>query len=264
MHQIAVNSINFSLPSSFPELHPKQLRGFLATVFSAAPELEKRVQLVHLLAPAKAQASLRKLNDVQFAQLASVLRWATGDLPAEAVPAKFRHKGVEYHGPRPNMETSVLAEFLFADTYLLALKDQPEMLPHLLACLWRPADEQKSLGDVRQKFDTDELQKNAEALADAPEGIQLAAVAYQVATKRVMASTYPKIFAHVVSGEGDEVQSSGEWANVMLSIAETGTFGKMEEVKYTNLHEIFLFLEKKQREAEKLEREAKKHRRRGK
>lgn len=254
MHKIEINRVNFQLPSSFSEIDLKQLGGFLSTVFSNMSELEKRVHLVYALAPLKAHAVLKKLNEVQFAQVAALLNWVMDDLPVVANPHSFQISGELFIGPQENMATSVMAEFLFADNYLMQAKKDPEKIYWLTAVLYRPENKRKRKGDRRQKLDTDVLEEHAQAMKKLPAGVPLAAMAYMIAAKKMMAATYPKVFQTSYSEESEEVDPTtvgNAWVNAMLSIAENGVFGTMEKVKYTNVHEVLLYLEKKEREAEK-------------
>lgn len=236
----------FKLPTALHELNPKQLSGFLATVFVPSEndrELRERVLLA--MVGNKHKKQFDALSEVQFLALLDLLKWVPAQLEkAEPIPTEFTIDGVVYQGPQPEGSSSVLVEFVFADAYFELVPDDPEKVCHLAACLYRPTLKKKGK-DKRDKFDTDDLDERAAIFAEKmPIEYKVSTVYFMRAWKEHMHAQYKQLFENIVEDDGQG--SSFDWNNAMLNIAESGVFGTLEEVKYANVHEIFMFLVKKE------------------
>ena len=252
IHSVKISGWEYSVPGSFSDLNMEQLGHFARAVFSEFkgddPELERACWFLYSIAGRRFYKALKKLNDVQFAQVLDLVKWVNEEIEPSPVPKEFKFLGKTYQAPQNFMESSALIEFVMAEANLLLLSEDTSKLSYITASLYRETEKKKGK-DKRVKFDGDELEERAELFKKLPDVYHAGAVLFLTAVKRNLMPTYPEALKEKTgSAESRELP---DWQSTMLSIAENGVFGTLEQVKFTNMHEVFLFLDKKERERPK-------------
>ena len=250
MIRVSIDGTVFSLPSSLPELEFANTSDVLAILFSEASDLEKRVRLVMTLTPKKLRRKLRKLSDTQLYLLAERMDWLTKPLGTAPPFGYIETKAGRYAPPAPRLDSTVLAEYIYADLLFRHVQKSEEAARKLAACLWRPEDPGKQFGDRRIKFDTDRIEHDAAILGAELSPYHLVAiVAYFTACKRAIVKHYTDVFP-AQPKENDEESFTLEpesnpaesYIDLMMMLADVGAFGTLEEVKFANVHEVFMYL----------------------
>lgn len=256
MHQIQIASSKFTLPEKQEELDSQQLKTYVESVYSLETKIQKQYDFLMASIKASHQRLINKLTKVQLAQLLDCVSWINEELSPEPILKEFTYKKVSYYSPLERMRSSALAEFVFADAYLQKIAEGEEYLNLVLACLYRPKEKKSRKKDKREKFDTDSLELRAEELKGVDTAVKLSCLYFFIAVKKYIHSRYGILFEKIESEE--ETEEGGNefsWSETMMGIAESGVFGDLEKVKYSNLHEILMYLSKKEKERRRLERQ---------
>lgn len=259
MHTVMIGRKKITVPEGVYELSGQLLTAFAhvallpASAFHHQPEKAGFYrQLAFLqLGYWSHRKHFERLTDFQFVQVVQLLKWVNDPLPAEPLFPKLKIGKGWCSSPAGNMANSTLMEYAIADGCFSLLSDRPELLNKLIAVLYRPADESRA--DGREKLNTKALQartKQAEAL---PAHQKQAVLRFYITAKRNMLDRYD---CWETPSEDKETSGGGvNWGELMISIAESGVFGNLEQVKEANVHEVFLYLQKTKRQAEELKRQ---------
>lgn len=248
MHTVRLNNVKFSLPENYNELTAWQVPLLLRCKYllpeQTPPEHRQYVFLASVV-PSAALMLIRRLDAYQLSLLLPLVGWITDPLPPVPLIKVFEHKGVRYLSPDAMMRNSVIAEYANCDRLLSEHENNPDYIEKITAYLYRPEDPKRAKEqDRREVMNTSATHVSAEQFATLPEHIKLGAVFFFLAVKEYIARQYAVAFEP--DGENPLPPS---WAMSMMSVAESGVFGTLNDVKYTNMHEYFTLLVKKKLEA---------------
>lgn len=258
MHTIKIDRTIFQLPSSIDELNTEQIKSLLRCKFADFTDIAKQTAFLYAILSYKQNKALSLCNDVQFAQILGCLNWFQNPFPDKPLFEKFEFEGTEYFAPQEKMQNSCIAEFVVCDNTLQSYESDALYLEKLTAFLFRPIDKTKIFGDRRVKMNTDQTIETAKAFQKLDMSYKLAALSFFMATKEYISEVYAQAFED--DGEGEDL--GGGWAYTLMTVAETKTFGTLEDVKFTNLHEVLQFLVKKKKEYQAQKRQQEKASRR--
>lgn len=236
MHEIKIDKKTFYFPENRSEISLKESL-FLSDFLFKKSHYSMEEKALEYLKFSFQEGNILKLNDIQLAQLVPFARKII-EIPEDEdirpLFKSFSHLFKTYHAPAPNLETSVVAEFIVADAYCQQIPEEPRKLDLLMACLYRKKDAKKKHGDLRVKFDTDDLEARASKFKNVHYAIKLQCFHFFVAVKKRIAENYEELFV----SDDDPNAVKGDWTETLLQIAENKVFGEMEKVKYTNLYEV--------------------------
>lgn len=250
MHKIEIGKKIFSLPAKLEDLSVSQVLIFFQIY--ANPQMDtmtKRALLIQAFLDKKALELIAKLNENQIFSLFQLFDWIEADLPCKVMLPEFEHKGIMYLAPKDKFSTSCIAEYIYASNCLVAIaKGKENYLKNLCAGLYRPKDiENKSkskTADLREKFDTDNINDRVEDFKTLAYNKQIAILFFFVSVQRHFQEKYPEVF------EEGESSVSADWSQVLLRVAESTVFGNIDSVKYANCHEVMKYLKMKKIDAE--------------
>lgn len=236
MHEIKIDKKTFYFPENRSEISLKESL-FLSDFLFKKSHYSIEEKALEYLKFSFQEGNILKLNDIQLAQLvpfAIKIIEIPEDEDIRPLFKSFSHLFKTYHAPAANLESSVVAEFIVADDYCQKIPEQPKYLDLLMACLYRKKDSKKKHGDLRVKFDTDDLEARASKFRNVHYAIKLQCFHFFVAVKKRIAENYEELFV----SDDDPNAVKGDWTETLLQIAENKVFGEMEKVKYTNLYEV--------------------------
>lgn len=253
MHLIEIGSVKIRVPSNVKQIEAGHVPAFLMALTSEQLPNQKKYDLLMAWCNPIQQRAINRINKVQLAQILTTLDWIESPNLTKPLLPTFKQKGETFIAPEELMASSSIVEWIFAETYAKGIKEDINQLFYVLAVLYRPQKKRKKKGDLREKFDTDTLEERAEQFKTLPMYIPLSAFHFYMATVQEIRDRYHILFPPPVKDEktGEYLtppESNFDWWDCLLSIAETGTFGDFEQVKFTNMHEIFRYLTKKQKE----------------
>lgn len=244
MHKIEIAKKTFYFPENRSEISLKESL-FLSDFLFKKSHYSIEEKALEYLKFSFQEGNILKLNDIQLAQLVPFAIKIIEIPEDEDIRPLFKSfsrwqrsfylaKREIYYAPAPNLETSVVAEFIVADAYCQQIPEEPRKLDLLMACLYRKKDSKKKHGDLRVKFDTDDLEARASKFKNVHYAIKLQCFHFFVAVKKRIAENYEELFV----SDDDPNAVKGDWTETLLQIAENKVFGEMEKVKYTNLYEV--------------------------
>jgi hypothetical protein len=240
MHNIEINGKPILLPSHRGELSRRQLLPYLQTVFSGLSRDEMIGFFLHAICRGEKNKAIHDLNDVQYLQVAALLDWVVEPWPPEFFPQRISVGLRTYHAPKKQLMACPLMQYVLADGYFSQLEKKTESLPYLVAALYLPSPQ------IGKPYSTLTFDKRATAIADHVGSlVQLSVMLSFAAVKSWLIEKYELVFSGGANGSN---QGTNPWADTIFSIAETGVFGGVEQVKQVPVNEIFAFLEKKERE----------------
>ncbi len=258
MHTIKIDKTKIQLPSSIDELNTEQIKSLLRCKFAEFTDIAKQTAFLYAILSNRQNKALSLCNDVQFSQILACLNWFQNPLPDKPLFENFEFEGAEYFAPQEKMQSSCIAEFVVCDNILQSYENDTLYLEKLTAVLFRPIDKSKIFGDRRVKMNTDQTFETAKAFQKLDISYKLAALSFFMAVKEYVATVYQQAF----EDDGDGEDLGGGWAYTLMTVAETKTFGTLEDVKFTNLHEVLQFLVKKKKEYQAQKRQQEKASRR--
>ena len=254
----------FQVPQAWHEVQDPR-RWFAVAIADPA---RARAALLRTLIPWRLRA---RMGEADWAALLLQLNWVDAQSNCTNVPvAKYRHRGRWYYGPQPDGASTTCGEFAVADEhYRAAVKGDQTAAQTLAAILYREADTDTAAankrGDVRVPFfHQNEATARVQQQGEIPPDIQVAAMLYFSGLKAWVSRVYgPYIFDQQDDDDTpglDNVEpdhtpqptaSNGPnfgWWGVLQGVAESGTFGTLEQVYQAGLHEVCIFLVRKKAE----------------
>jgi hypothetical protein len=247
--------ISFGLPESWDEV-PADIRMeiFRALHFIAYPQnfeyIIKKIadpdNIIFLGTPKE-----------QLWELYDTLSWMKDPPGTTPIIDHFEYKGVTYHFPKPMLENASGYEFAVAEEiYPLIQGDTAEEnLLKLTATICRPADPDKAAvianEDIRiPLYNKEERDLIARDLQGLDPAVQHIAFLYFTACKEFIHELYgPFIFT---GDSPDDVSKMLGWYGTFFSIAETGIFGKLDQVFQTKLHTLLQYLMKAKADTDRI------------
>jgi hypothetical protein len=244
MHTIRIDNYSFSIPSCLEELTEPQIHHYLACKLIDGDKFEKQAIFLNSLLGRKAKKALRMVNAVQKSEIVALLDWVHSPILTSPLFEKIEFKGVVYYAPQERMRTSVIAEYIACDNALMSYETEKLYLEKITAFLYRPKDNNKEFGDVREKMNTDATLHTAKLFIDLPITYKIAALGLFIGVKEFVAEAFKEVF----EGTGEDSLVESDWATTLMKVAETQTYGRVEDVKFTYMYEIFRYLKLKKQE----------------
>jgi hypothetical protein len=210
----------------------------------------------------------RAMTDLDFAALSSHLDWLEVKPDTENAPLDgFTHNDVQYAFPNAKGANVSCIEFALCDDYYKEFSEgNADALLRVSACLWREEDdnEREALrrGDARVPlYSKEEVEARVKRLEGVAHEVHIQALLWWVGMKMLVSKMYGNwLFEQDDEDDEDEPAyakaSAGEgkgpnfgWWGIFLDVAESGTFGPLDKVYQTSIHDICIFLVKKRAEA---------------
>lgn len=201
----------------------------------------------------------KHLSELDMAGITLLFDWMQAEADCSDVPVPdFIHRGVTYHMPAVKGENMSCMEFgLACDYYDQFTRGDSGALLKLVACLWREADPDAAAGRKREDvrvplFSKAEVTHRAQLLRDAPHELLLQALLYFSGLKAFMHKIYGTWLFEPPDEEDDEPGSrdtSGPnfgWWGTFQQVAESGVFGDINQVHQAHIHDVCVFLVRKQ------------------
>jgi hypothetical protein len=265
MHQVKIGRKKISMPEGIEDLSGRLLVAFANVAllpdvaFHRQPEKAGFFrQLAFLqLGFIKYRSHFERLTDFQLVQIVQLLKWVNDPLPAKPLFSTLKIGKATCIAPAASLQNSTLLEYAIADGSFSLLSEKPELLHKLIAVLYRPEDRNRP--DGRVKLSTALLDENTKAAERLPAYQKQAVLRFYIASKLAIHGLYD-CWETTISDEDEPTGQGGvNWGELMLSIAESGVFGNLEQVKEANVHEVFMYLQKSKRQAEEMKRKYGKH-----
>lgn len=178
------------------------------------------------------------LSSLEKVQLQQYFRWIEESLELTKTPFRKLNK---FQGPPDELAGLTAKEFLIMDYHYRQYKEgKEEDLDCLIACMYRLRKSGKITPghDARIAFDEHTVAFRARFFKNVNRYKKLAVLRYYESCRQAWEADYDKVF----SGSGGSGDSYG-WPEVFLKMAETGTFGSLQQVESTEISKIFLKME---------------------
>lgn len=250
--------LSLQMPESWGEVRPMSRRRRWMRWLMTLPIEAARRAMVRDLTPRWVRSSLSELD---MAGLTLLLSWIHDKPQCESVPVpEFTHRGRTYYFPRNKGENIRGIDYAIAsDYYDEFLAGNPKGLLNLTACLWRETDPNPQRAverdDIRIPLhNRTEVESRAELIKKAPAWVMLQALLYFGGLKEYI----HRIYGTWLFEEPDEEEEDAPptpsgpnfgWWGIFQDIAITGAYGKVPEVEQCLLHELCVFLVKRQADA---------------
>lgn len=164
-----------------------------------------------------------------------------------------------YYPPAEGLAHSTFEEFMYAEKAY-----QAKQFALLAAILYRPAGP-SAVGyqtlDKRCALDKHELEDRKQRFADLEPALMALIIAHYEACQRELQRCFPRVFPKKLTGEGQTGQASaksgGNWLDVAINLAKLDVT-KIQQIEQTNLYLALKVLDEQIRQADELERELEK------
>lgn len=248
-------SIKFGLPESWDEV-PEHLRMEIFRALYFIPYPDNFEYIIKKLAKPGNTLFVSAPRE-QLWELYDTLSWMKEPPGTTPIISQFTYKGIDYHFPKPSLENASGYEFAVAEEIYPLIKgdEAAENLLKLTATICRPANPDPAAvianEDIRiplyNKEERDLIARDLEGLDPA---IQHIAFLYFTACKEFIHELYgPFIFT---GDTPDDVSRMLGWYGTLFSIAETGIFGKLDQVYQTKLHTLLQYLMKAKADTDRI------------
>ena len=263
MNRIFINTKKYLVPGTWGELTKTQALQVLQLFSQQMSNEQLRYCLLLVLLQVK--QSLRKQwlfmfripnNELRKALPLVDFLFKNPDFTIQRMPS-ITVKGMKLYGPSDKLGTSSFIEYIKAEHYYLQYMKSQHFndLNYLIATLYRPskglvARMSEQLGfaeisaDKRLRFNDDTLDERAALVATLPAHFKSIILEYFHACRGWLGSSgvYPDLFIQ------DETKSKGEgkqteWLIILDDLAGK-SFGNFMETAHTNLHLVFMNLNK--------------------
>lgn len=237
-------------------------------IFRIAPFLfldtpANRIQVLKVLFAGKLGKMFYYLNDEQVAALGETISWMYVDTMDIKICEAFKIGWQNYYLPEPSLEDCVAVEYAYADFYFEAIaKGDSTKLPYLIASLCRPqrsdyAPESPDYDGVRrERFNPMLIEKRAKLIENKLSvGEKMYFLLYFIGAKKRLKDKFSVLFQE--REEEEIISLSPNFGMVGLIWDVAGNLKDEETIQYTNLHNLFSFLVKKQYDAEEMQRNQK-------
>ncbi|WP_460444307.1 hypothetical protein, partial [Amycolatopsis magusensis] len=247
------------VPGTWEELEPSQMLALVPLLQARKPASETRLRVLLILLKLKSRLHLqRTFRGVSAEGLLDMLLLTDFLFEAPRIlTQKFPRIG-ELHGPKDALSGTVFIEFIRAEKHYLQFSKtaDPEQLDRMVAVLWREADPKKKAGDLRARYTDDTLPHRLKVIASWPLAQKMSLYLWFDSCRQQLVQTFPLVFPKTAQKqEFNPLARPKGWIDVATSLAENVT--NVEEVFYTDLHVLFLFMSNKLEEAEEFKRKNK-------
>ncbi|MDP1624109.1 MAG: hypothetical protein Q8M08_17435 [Bacteroidales bacterium] len=255
MHQVQINDVKRSLPSSWNELTRKQLIMVSRSFNNKLTAVEFKVQLLFRFLRI-GNRLWKSIPADEMHGLSISLNYLLEKVSlTNALISSIRIKRfpwVRYYGPSDAMETSTFGEFTKAQVRYeeYDLTHDTAKLDELVAVLFR---RKKSFWFIRRHFceSTDPrvrfidrtLPIRAKKLASLPHELKYSIFLFFSGVYGSLPDKFPHVYRHKSSSANDK--STG-WATLIISLADGKTDDEsLDRIMNSNLYNVFLGLEQK-------------------
>lgn len=273
MHQVTIRNKTYQVPEGWSELNSKQIIRIAPYILGTPESLPyRRAMILHKLLNVNNSLWVR-LSNVNNApklhEMCGLIDWAFDELNMKPLITEFELNGQQYLLPSEGMHNASMIEFAFADKAFSRfvkldnteknLKDKTKEIDLIVAILCRPKRIDIDLnsseweGDPREIFSTPLMEKRAIEFKKLDIGIKSIVFLYFIACKKYIHKQYAVLF-EMPEEEQDAKLEFGKiklnapdfgWMGVIFQLAESGTFGDFDKVKYSFLHTACAYLSKK-------------------
>lgn len=257
------------------------------TLLSIAPyclqdSIENRVKLLQVLCPHEQLHQLLSAKPSRIRAMLHLLDWVYDTYFTEPRIPTFDLSGTTYHLPAAQLKYCHIIEWAQAETCFDRItgsgnfaKKQPDptYINHLILTLCRPeiANLDRSNphwdGDNREYFSPVLNRQRIALMGNLSVNFKCYFLLFYLGCKKHINHHFEILFEKPkAEQDGIAKYQTGfyrpmdfGWTGVIMDIAESGTFGKFEEVQYTNLYTILYYLSKKRYDYLEQQANAKKH-----
>jgi hypothetical protein len=250
------------VPATWAEVKPAQF--FAAAPHLATDSVAARVAVLRAWCPQLRPKDLRRLTPDQLWDVASLVGWAWQQEIDTTGVTEFRHRGIPYALPEPQLLDAEVIEYAVAQIYFHQFahpqRPQAAALDQLVATLCRPlrADLQHVQRDPlwdgmrRERYNAKLAEGRAVELADAPLGVKIVVLHHFLAAQRFIHRNYKEVFKKAEAPTGPAPAkprgSDGtELLELLASLAERGLYGTYEQTAHTSLHTVLFNLAREAR-----------------
>lgn len=260
MNHIEVGKYKISIPERWEELTEKQTLRILSLY--VVGEFSFYIIKAHALKIFFGHRAflLRKLTDVQIAQLTLLLDWLNEKLPSRALIKRLHHKGTVYYAPPEGLAEVTAIEFDFLLRLVKDLEKNEKNLDTFCAVLYRPEFHPESSEERKDKAAKNDLREplHSKGIKEREQLFRSLKPEYKIAGLFYFIANFQRLREHPVykvifQGSGKKGYSLG-WAGTFVDIAENGAMGTLQQVKESSISEVLLFLAKKEMDRREYER----------
>ncbi len=248
---IKIGDKYYPMPTCWNELTGDQLVRCLPVIYADWSDGKKQLALLRILTGIGRWRFLfahpAELSEY-FYRLSFLFEQNT--LTRNLVP---RYDGL--HGPGDNFCNITVSEFIFSETFYLRYRENNEIadLDMLIAVLYRAGRfiltynyRINPAGDFRRKFNDNLIDHYVKKIRRWPIGVKNAILHYYEGCRGRLVESYSDVFG----GSGEPARRG--MLSLMVSMAETGTFGPFDQVEKLYLHTFMIGLSEAIDKAEKM------------
>jgi hypothetical protein len=242
MSTLLIGKKSFYVPGNWEQLEASQTLALIPLLQARKPANEIKVRALLILLKVKERFSLQwLLKKVSEEQLMDMLPLTDFLWEKRSFTQQKFKKVAALHGPDDNFANLVFIEFIKGEQYYLAFSQSSDIaqLNKLLAVLWRPLD---SSGN-RERFADETLLERAAAIASWSLEQKLAMYLWYDSCRQLLVNSFPLVFSRSDSATFHPSKRAKGWIDVAATLAENIT--NMEEVFFSDLHLVLLFLSNK-------------------
>lgn len=236
-----------SLPASFNEISRERLTLFLRLLIRLPLEKAKtRILYILLKLPNR---YFERMSSEQVVRLLEQIDWMQLEPNSRALLPEFIHKGKRYQMTSSDFGNGTAMQYALADDFYKSYLEnkQESDLRALVATLATAEDEDtiKSRGDALSR---------SKSFEDLDEAVVMSVLLYYGGCKqRIFEAFGDTLFKPEGSGGGGKPPQFGWWG-IFMEIAESGTFGRLDQVHQSNFITLAMYLAKKKTEADEYRR----------
>lgn len=255
MNTLFIDKNVYSIAGNWDELEAAQTLQLVPLLQARKPAIGIRLRALLILLKTKKSLRMQwKLRQVSDEDLFDMLRltdflWESRNFTTQKFPIVGK-----LHGPGDNFQYLNFVEYTKAEQHYLDFSKKADVayLDKMIACLWRPASNKTAHGDKRERYDDDIIPQRLPAIAAWPLEQKLAVYLWFDSCRQELTKLFPKVFSGKDKGTFQPGKRPKGWIDVATTLAENVT--NVEEVLYTDLFVVMLFLSNKIEEAEEMER----------
>jgi hypothetical protein len=239
MITVRINNRYYSIPREWNELTASQLVDCLDVIYGSWSADKKQLALVRILSGiSRWRFQLADVDELaEYFYLLEFL-FTSNTLTKNLFPAYG-----PFYGPGNNFNNVIVSEYIFSESHYQLYKEHGDQadLDMLIAVLYRPG---KSVlkynysinpdGDYRIKFNDNLIEYHARRIRHWPASIKNAILHYYEGCRGQLVACYEDVFG----GSGDPAKRG--MLSLVVSMAETNTFGSFEHVEKLLLHTFMI------------------------
>lgn len=256
MIHIPFNDKDYYLPENFNELSKKQLL-WLARLMNEKDKEYHELEVLQMLLDLKLYQFFRMSNDAKERML-PFISWVFGEntLTAQLLP---EYEGL--HAPKGEFDNLTLGEFHYTETYYHQFtKGNIDALDLLIAVLYRRPKKfydtkLDSDGDIRVKFNKNEIEYYAKLVKRWPPSVKTAIVIWYDGCKQQLVKLYKEVFEE--SGTDHNTEDTGMYSIIRNMSGDK--FGNIDQVEKVLVHHAFYEITLIMEDNRRIEAEMKKH-----